>query len=178
MTCWNYICNSKQSSVINQTFLKKHLLFSWANIPKFELQSLMFFVWLLVLRLTIRLFVQSIQGQAFQRCVNHDMVVGHCSKLLMRLSNCIHLWIGKKLLAHMGIEPRSFQLWGVYFTPRHQSKKMYWNVWSGIFSSDYFSINPLTALFPSNLSVRPGQRVADRPIIFGRIEFSFVQLLI
>ena len=36
-------------------------------------------------------FVQSIQGQECHGQVNHDIAVGRCSKLLMRLSYCFHL---------------------------------------------------------------------------------------
>ena len=40
------------------------------------------------------------------------------SELFMRLSYYMDLGYGKKLLSHMGIEPRSFQMWAIYSTPR------------------------------------------------------------
>ena len=63
-------------------------------------------------------FVQPIQGQTSHECINHNIVVGLCSELFMRLSYYIHLRFSGKLLAQMGIEPRSFRLWDVYSTPR------------------------------------------------------------
>ena len=70
-------------------------------------------------------FVQSIQGLTCHGCINHDIVVRLCSKLFLRFSYCIHLGFGKKLWAHMGIEPLSFQLWAVYSTlPLDQSANL------------------------------------------------------
>ena len=40
--------------------------------------------------------LQSIQGQTCHGCINHDMPVGLCSELLMRLSYHIHQAFGKK----------------------------------------------------------------------------------
>ena len=51
-------------------------------------------------------------------CIDHDIVVGLCSELVMRLSYSIHLGYGKKLLSLMGIEPQFFRLWVVYPTSR------------------------------------------------------------
>ena len=51
-------------------------------------------------------------------CINHDIILGLCSELFMRLSYYIRLEYGKKLSSHMGIEPRFFRLWAVYSTPR------------------------------------------------------------
>ena len=39
--------------------------------------------------------LQSIQGQTYYGCMNHDNVVGLCSEVLMRLSNFTHLGFGK-----------------------------------------------------------------------------------
>ena len=39
--------------------------------------------------------LQSIQGQACLRCINHDKVVGLCSEVLMRLSYFIHIGFDK-----------------------------------------------------------------------------------
>ena len=54
------------------------------------------------------------------RCFNHDIAVGLCSELLMRFSYYINLWFSKKLLVHMGNEPRSFRIIVVKFTPRRE----------------------------------------------------------
>ena len=40
-------------------------------------------------------FVQSIQGQTFHGCINHDKVVGLCYELQMTLSYHSHLGFGK-----------------------------------------------------------------------------------
>ena len=41
-------------------------------------------------------FVQSIKRQTCHGCINHDIVIGLCSELLMRLIYYIHLGFGKK----------------------------------------------------------------------------------
>ena len=51
-------------------------------------------------------------------CSNHDIVVGLCSGLFMRLSYYNHQGYGKKLSSQMGIELWSFRLRAVYSTPR------------------------------------------------------------
>ena len=51
-------------------------------------------------------------------CKIPDIVVGLCSELFTRLTYCNHLVYGKKLSAHIGIEPQSIRLWAVYTTPR------------------------------------------------------------
>ena len=51
-------------------------------------------------------------------CKNHDIAVGLCSEILMRLSYYINLGYVKKLPSHMGSKPRSFRTWAVYSTPR------------------------------------------------------------
>ena len=43
-------------------------------------------------------------------CTNHDIVVGLCSDIFMRLSYYIHLGYGKKFSARMGIEPIASRL--------------------------------------------------------------------
>ena len=64
----------------------------------------MFFFQMLVSRLTIILW-QSIQGQKFHGCINHDIVVeqqaGPCSEILMRLSY-IHQTYGNFFLTLVG----------------------------------------------------------------------------
>ena len=50
---------------------------------------------------TIR-FLQPIQRQTFHGCINHDLIVGLCSELLMSLSYYIHLGFGKTFLAQHG----------------------------------------------------------------------------
>ena len=50
-------------------------------------------------------FFQSIQGQIRYMCINHDIVVGLCYKLLMRLSYQIHHAYRKKIQTPAGIEP-------------------------------------------------------------------------
>ena len=49
-------------------------------------------------------------------CINHAIIVGLCSLLLVRLSYYIHLGYGKNISPHMGIEPRSYRLQAVYST--------------------------------------------------------------
>ena len=41
----------------------------------------------------------------YLRCINHDIVAGLCSELLMRLSYQSHLGFVKKLSSHVGIQP-------------------------------------------------------------------------
>ena len=43
-----------------------------------------------------QIFVQSIQCLTGHGCMNHDIVIGLCSELLMMLSYHIHLGFGKK----------------------------------------------------------------------------------
>ena len=40
-------------------------------------------------------FMQSIQDQTCHRCINHDILVSLCSKMLMKLSYFIHLGFGE-----------------------------------------------------------------------------------
>ena len=51
-------------------------------------------------------------------CLNHDIVVGLCYDLVMRLSYYIHLGFGKKLSCDVGIEPGHVRMWVVYSTLR------------------------------------------------------------
>ena len=50
-------------------------------------------------------------------CINHDIVVGLCSELLMRLSYYIHPGCGNKNWSQVGIEPRSSRKWAINSTP-------------------------------------------------------------
>ena len=81
-------------------------------------------------------FLQSVPGQTCHGCVNHDIVIGLCSKLLMWLSYH-NLRFGKKLLAHIGIEPWSFRL-RLSSLPLDQSSYYYLN---------YLQQNSLTKIF-------------------------------
>ena len=64
-------------------------------------------------------FLQSIQGQTWHGCINHDKVVGLCSKLLMKIS-IEHA--DKSFGLYLGIEPRTTRSWVVFLN--HSTKAL------------------------------------------------------
>ena len=80
-------------------FCKLNLLFHWLN---HKIRR----VWLLFLRPTIRLFAVYLRlDSIFIWYSNHDIVVGLCSELFMRLSYYIHLGIWQKAFGSHGDRP-------------------------------------------------------------------------
>ena len=104
-----------------ETWTQKYLILSFNSKleikSNFRVENSQFFslFWMLVSSPTIRLLCNLFKCHG---CINNATVVGLCSELLMRLSYYIHLRFGKKLSAHIGIEPRSVRSRAVYSTPK------------------------------------------------------------
>ena len=70
------------------------------------IQKCVLFVRMLVFHVRPSNFLGSLfKVRHFMGCINHDIVVGLCSELLMRLSYYINLGYGKKFISYVGIEP-------------------------------------------------------------------------
>ena len=80
----------------------------------------------LFLRLTIILFAVYLRSDGM--CIYHNILVGLCSDLLMRLSYYIHLGYGKKFSSPIRIEPRPFRLWVFYSASRPERAKFFINL--------------------------------------------------
>ena len=67
------------------------------------LDEVAFFI--IVLTSYYQTFLQSLLRLLSHGCINHDIVVGLCSKLLMRLSYCIHRIYKLEFLTLAGFDP-------------------------------------------------------------------------
>ena len=89
------------------TWVCKHYIFSTQHITGFK--PITFRTWVFCLyHLTNE--VQGHEGKYINWRINHDMVVGPCSKLLIRLSYYIHLGYGKKYFVSHWNRTRVFSI--------------------------------------------------------------------
>ena len=100
-------------------------------------------------------FMKSIQGQTCHGCINHDVVVGLCSELLMWLYFYIHLGFSKSFW----ITWISGQTWWI----SQQKDDSFWNFFCCFFMLENptnLSGNPTKKFYSTSLSiVRQGKQI-------------------